>query len=81
MIHSNKILENDIFRYPIPKREMIRNHGDVTAPYRTPALIGCAIAIDREFFFEIGTFDMDMSIWGGENTELSLRVREYRIDL
>ena len=39
------------------------------------------IPIDREFFFEIGTFDMDMSIWGGENTELSLRVREYRIDL
>ncbi|XP_055296048.1 polypeptide N-acetylgalactosaminyltransferase 1-like isoform X2 [Sitodiplosis mosellana] len=60
--------------YPIPEREMIRNNGDVTAPYRTPALIGCAIAIDREFFFEIGTFDMEMSIWGGENTELSLRV-------
>lgn len=45
----------------------------MTAPYRTPALIGCAIIVDREFFFEIGTFDMDMSIWGGENTELSLR--------
>lgn len=38
---------------------------------------GCAIAIDREFFFEIGTFDMGMSIWGGENTELSLRVRLF----
>lgn len=47
----------------------------MTAPYRTAAMIGCAIAIDREFFFEIGTFDMDMTIWGGENTELSLRVR------
>lgn len=46
----------------------------MTAPYRTPALIGCAIAIDREFFFEIGSFDIGMDIWGGENTELSLRV-------
>lgn len=54
---------------------MIRNRGDVTAPYRTPAMIGCAITIDREFFFEIGTFDAGMDIWGGENTELSLRVR------
>ncbi|XP_031617146.1 polypeptide N-acetylgalactosaminyltransferase 1-like [Contarinia nasturtii] len=59
--------------FPIPEREMIRNKGDVTAPYRTAALIGCAIACDREFFFEIGTFDTAMSIWGGENTELSLR--------
>lgn len=56
-----------VFRFPIPEREMIRNHGDVTAPYRTPAMIGCAIVIDREFFFEIGTFDTDMKIWGGEN--------------
>lgn len=60
-------------RFPIPEREIKRNHGDMTAPYRTPALIGCAIIVDREFFFEIGSFDMDMSIWGGENTELSLR--------
>lgn len=60
--------------FPIPEREIKRNNGDMSAPYRTPALIGCAILIDREFFFEIGSFDMQMSIWGGENTELSLRV-------
>lgn len=64
-------------RFPIPEREFIRNKNDATAPYRTPALIGCAIAIDREFFFEIGSFDMGMDIWGGENTELSLRVRQF----
>lgn len=63
-----------IYSHPIPEREMTRNNGDLTAPYRTAALIGCAIAVDREFFFEIGSFDEEMSIWGGENTELSLRV-------
>lgn len=35
--------------------------------------MGTAVAIDREMFFEIGAFDMGMSIWGGENAELSLR--------
>lgn len=64
-------------RFPIPEREIIRNRGDLTAPYRTPALIGCATAIDREFFFEIGTFDTGMNIWGGEATELSIRVRKF----
>lgn len=69
----NDHIRNFTCRYPIPEREIKRNRGDMTAPYRTPALIGCAIAVDREFFFEIGAFDMGMSIWGGENAELSLR--------
>lgn len=64
-------------RFPIPEREVIRNNGDLTAPYRTPSLIGCATAIDREFFFEIGSFDKGMVIWGGEATELSIRVRNF----
>lgn len=73
--HFDKFTKVDtVFRFPIPEREKIRNHGDVIAPYRTPALIGCGIAIDREFFFEIGSFDKRLNIWGGENSELSLRV-------
>lgn len=64
----------------MPEREVIRNRGDVTAPYRTPALMGMAVAIDREFFYEIGAFDPGMKIWGGENAELSLRVRFFSIE-
>ncbi|XP_055296045.1 polypeptide N-acetylgalactosaminyltransferase 5-like isoform X2 [Sitodiplosis mosellana] len=59
--------------FPIPDREIARNHGDLSAPYRTPSLVGCATAIDREFFFEIGTFDTGMHIWGGDAAELSIR--------
>lgn len=47
---------------------------DPTAPVRTPTLVGCAFAVDREFFFEIGSFDEQMDIWGGENIEMSFRV-------
>lgn len=38
-------------------------------------MVGCAFAIDREFFFEIGSFDEGMLIWGSENLELPIRVR------
>lgn len=65
-----------MFRFPIPDQEIARNHGDLSAPYRTPALIGCAIAVDREFFFEIGSFDTGMHIWYGDAAELSIRVKK-----
>lgn len=41
--------------------------------HRTPTLVGCAIAIRKDFFFAIGGFDDDMKIWGAENIELGFR--------
>lgn len=41
----------------VPERELNRTKRDVTAPIRTPTLIGCAFSIDRDFFFEIGSYD------------------------
>lgn len=60
--------------FPLPEREIKRNRGDATAPIRSPALLGTAIAVDREFFFEIGAFDKGLEFWGGDDAELSLRV-------
>lgn len=60
----------------IPERERIRTNFDRTAPLRTPTHIGCAFAVDREFFFEIGTYDEKMDIWGSENLEMALRVSD-----
>ena len=37
-------------------------------------MIGCAFAVDREYFFAVGAFDAAMNVWGGENVELSVRV-------
>lgn len=39
-------------------------------------MVGCAFSIDKEFFFEIGSYDEGMDIWGSENMEMSLRVRK-----
>ena len=43
-------------------------------PFPSPTMIGCAFAIDREFFFKSGSYDRDMLIWGGENVEMSIRI-------
>ena len=44
-----------------------------TIPFRTAALVGCALAVQRDYFFRIGGFDEGMNVWGGENIELALR--------
>lgn len=37
-------------------------------------MAGGIFAIKRHYFNEIGQYDKGMSLWGGENLELSLRV-------
>lgn len=42
-------------------------------PYPTPALSGGIFAIWRDYWHASGTYDMNMSEWGGEHIEMSLR--------
>jgi predicted glycosyltransferase involved in capsule biosynthesis len=53
---------------------MERRNNDRTAPLRTPTMAGGLFSIDKEYFYELGSYDEGMDIWGGENLEMSFRV-------
>ena len=51
----------------------ITRQNDPEDAFPTPTMIGCAFAIDREYFYASGSYDSEMKIWGGENVEMSVR--------
>jgi len=60
--------------YRVPPREMERRNNDRSRPLHTPAMAGGLFSIDKDYFYEIGSYDEGMDIWGGENLEMSFRV-------
>lgn len=48
---------------------------------RSPALGGGVVAIDRHFFQSVGAYDPGMVLWGAEQIELSIRVKENSFDV
>lgn len=52
------------YRYRVPQREMARRNNDRTSPLRTPTMAGGLFSIDKDYFYEIGSYDEGMDIWG-----------------
>lgn len=52
--------------------EYTRKHP--TTAVESPTMAGGLFAINREYFWSIGSYDSRMEIWGGENLEMSWRV-------
>ena len=73
MVHGGFTWTMDYVWKFLPRRLRASRKAE-TDPIRTPTTIGCAMAVDRKFFFDLGEFDNGMFIWGGENLEISIRM-------
>uniref|UniRef100_A0A8C2TMZ8 Polypeptide N-acetylgalactosaminyltransferase n=2 Tax=Coturnix japonica TaxID=93934 RepID=A0A8C2TMZ8_COTJA len=57
---------------PVPEHEEKVRQSPIS-PIRSPAVAGAVVAMDRHYFQNIGAYDSDMTMWGAENLELSIR--------
>ncbi|EDV26796.1 uncharacterized protein TRIADDRAFT_22976 [Trichoplax adhaerens] len=62
------------FRWRAVSTEEQKRRQSPIDPVRTPTMAGGLFAINRDYFKEIGTYDEEMDIWGGENLEISFRI-------
>lgn len=46
---------------------------DASEPHPVPTMVGCAMAISRKWWEEIGMYDSGLEIWGGEQYEISFK--------
>ncbi|KAM6307392.1 polypeptide N-acetylgalactosaminyltransferase 5 [Aegotheles albertisi] len=73
--------QRGIFTWPmnfgwkqIPQEVIKKNKIKETDIIRCPVMAGGLFSIDKKYFFELGTYDPGLDVWGGENMELSFKV-------
>lgn len=66
---------NLVFKWDfMTSEERNKRRENPISPIRTPMIAGGLFSIDKSWFAELGEYDMNMDVWGGENLEISFRV-------
>lgn len=60
--------------FMLGEEELENRKKDISLPFKSPAMAGGLFSINRDYFFEIGSYDKEMKIWGGDNIEISFRI-------
>ncbi|XP_075036945.1 polypeptide N-acetylgalactosaminyltransferase 5 [Mixophyes fleayi] len=59
---------------PIPREVLQEKKITEMHPIRCPVMAGGLFSIDKKYFYELGTYDPGLDVWGGENMEISFKV-------
>lgn len=61
------------YRWDMIPKSMLQTNQDYAGPFASPTMAGGLFAVNRKYFKDIGEYDMEMDVWGGENIEISFR--------
>ncbi|XP_071950569.1 polypeptide N-acetylgalactosaminyltransferase 1-like [Antedon mediterranea] len=62
------------FRWAAVPDYELKRRADQSLPIRSPTMAGGLFSINKSYFYELGTYDPGLDIWGGENLELSFKI-------